>query len=267
MTEPPGPTGTNPGRTRPGSWLPWAAGAAATLVIVAALVVVWAVTSNGGQGPGLRTGGTPQPTDPDVQRARKAAEPVLAEEARAVTTTLVLAALGDEGRVIGRGIVHPECVEGQHNWTRNDLFDLYCTVQAVELVALTQRDTFETDMSNVDAALREAGWQPPYRDMATLLDDYWLAKPAAQRRTDQLPPVIYTRATPLAGVENVTLTLSWSERESRRPPSRFADHGYAPDYSFTDPQGSPLTPATLVDVIPADGYVVEVIVKGEYFRR
>lgn len=146
----------------------------AILLALAAMAVTFAVQLGGGWDEVLDRS-HPQPGDADVVVAREAgAGRVLAESAavldRAVVPSLsgarvvvppqpgaAVAPSGGSGT--GADPWGSQCEVGQHNWKRDDAFDLICT-EATGGVVLAQDSSFAADMASLDRALAATGYSP-----------------------------------------------------------------------------------------------------------
>jgi hypothetical protein len=101
-------------------------------------------------------GQPPTEDDPEV-RARLDELAVAAEDDAGSATTLALAALPAGAEVVATRS-YRSCVQGQHNWKRDDPFDLSCHVGHVVVVGVPTAATFEADMATLDRVLLDAGF-------------------------------------------------------------------------------------------------------------
>jgi hypothetical protein len=213
-------------------------------------------------------GDPPRESHPEVVAARRECGAALEQEVALLTQSAVLPSLPPGSALLARGEVVPPCQVGQHNWKINDDFDLACSQSRREVVSAPDRATFRSDMVRLDEALRAQGWRPSFQPIPDMLTGYWdaLAGEPWANGTDgdrysmaDLPPAGYTKTVP--GGSRM-LAVSWVERDSRATEltsfvtsSRFSADGHD------------VTPESIVDAVPVEGYAVVVSVSEEYFDK
>jgi hypothetical protein len=86
-------------------------------------------------------------------------------------------------------------------------------------------------------------------------------------RTPLIGAVAHGKVRDMTARRTETLTLTWTEQTPEATHAQLSNHGYAAHYSFTDGHDNPATPEAMVGAIPAKGYLIEISVRAEYFRR
>lgn len=154
----------------------WAAGIAAALVLAgAAVLVTFAVQFSGGWDDVLDFS-RPAPGDPDVVAARLAGAAAVDAEMTRVSRQVVLPAMAGARVALpaptgpsaapdasdggpGDRATGSYCDIGQHNWKRDDPYDVECREVRREILA-GQAPTLAADLRAIHAALLAAGYVP-----------------------------------------------------------------------------------------------------------
>jgi hypothetical protein len=159
--------------------LRWALGiVAATVALVALLMANVAAQLSGGWDE-VFDRSHPQPGDPEVVAAREVgARAVEAEIDRVVAAAVPALTAGRVAQPAPRGADAVDealvagCEEGQHNWKRDDPFDLACW-EVRRAILAGDAGEFRADMVALDAALLQAGWLHSYDDGLLGTLRYW----------------------------------------------------------------------------------------------
>lgn len=223
----------------------------------------------------------PRPGDRKVIAAEEKASGPFRQGVRDDTDRVVLPAIPGSA-AMGSAELPSSCIEGQHDWKRDDPYDLVCDLTQIEAVSVSDRVGFRADMVGLDAALQEAGWLPGnYASMDKVLTQYWdeLAEPWRPGATtpgtlttatvtpgadpysmDNLPGADYTR---IVDGLRYRLSIDWAEQGS----DEYA-LGYGLDgVKFRTPADADLAPRELLKEIPAGGYAVVLTHSVEYFHE
>ncbi len=173
---PPYPAGMKPSRRR---ILRWTVGIVAAVVALAALFVANVAAQLGGGWDEVLDRSHPQPGDPEVVAARevggRAAEAELDRVVAVALTQLTRARVAQpalRGADAVEGPPGSECEVGQHNWKRDDPFDLACWEVRLATLAAGAGD-FRADIVALDSALLRAGWQRSFDNGLLGTLDYW----------------------------------------------------------------------------------------------
>lgn len=238
-----------------------------TPLVVGGVFLLWLwVGMSGGLDDAFRFD-RPQAGDPEVVAAQEAAAGPFREAVRHDTERVVLPVVSGSA-LLGSAELPPDCTEGQHNWKRDDDFDLVCDLPVIEVVSVPGKAGFRDDMVRLDVALRAQGWaaQDSF-GMDRVLTGYWdeLAEPGAATTAgsysmDDLPGTRYSRQ--VDGREH-TVSIDWAEQGS-------GEHvlGYGLDgVRFRTPSRGDLAPRALLREVPAEGYAVVLTHRVEYFRQ
>lgn len=238
-----------------------------TPLLVGGVFLLWLwVSMSGGLDDAFRLD-RPQEGDAEVVAAQEKASGPFREAMRDHTDQVVIPAVGD-ATLLGRAELPPECTVGQHNWKRDDDFDLACELVAIEVVSVLRRAGFRDDMVRLDAALRAQGWTTQWSfGLDRVLTGYWdqLAEPGTVTSVDDysmddLPGARYSRR--VDGREH-TLSISWAEQASDEHALGFGLEGVR----FRTPSERDLGAPALVRQVPAEGYAVVLTHRAEYFRE
>ncbi len=159
--------------------LRWGLGILAVVAALVALFVANVAAQIGGGWDEVFDRSHPQPGDPEVVAAREVgARAVEAETDRVVAvaaSTLTAARLAQpapRGADALDEAVGASCEAGQHNWKRDDPYDLACwEVRRATLAA--DAGAFRADLVALDAALLRAGWLHSYDDGLLGTLRYW----------------------------------------------------------------------------------------------
>jgi len=143
-------------------------------MVLAAIAVTFAVQLTGGWDEVLDRS-HPQPGDPDVIVARQAGADRVLVESDSVVDRVVVPSLSGARVVVppppgaaaaasgSTGVAaHPwgaQCEVGQHNWKRDDGFDLICT-EATGGVVVAWDASVPADLATLDRTLASAGYSP-----------------------------------------------------------------------------------------------------------
>ena len=135
-------------------------------VVLAILMATLAVQLGGGWDDVLDLS-KPQADDAEVVAARSAGAASVEAELAHVIEEIATPVLGGARTVtappVGESatdeITFSGCSEGQHNWKRDDPYDLVCWEQRSAILAAPGRDAPATGLVALDAALRANGWQ------------------------------------------------------------------------------------------------------------
>ncbi len=208
----------------------WALGIlGATLLVIVGILVTFAVQLSGGWDEVLdRT--HPRPGDPEVVAAREAAAAeVDAEIVRVidevVTPTLSGARVAEAPAVGAAMAPLPDadvrsdaqgsaCVIGQHDWKRDDGFDLACTEIRGGVVA-AQQQPFVDDMVALDAALATDGYTPAGTGEGLALPlEYWQSLAGTPAGDGEYGIANLPGATYRSADETFTLVVSFGPRDT-----------------------------------------------------
>ncbi len=159
--------------------LRWALGILAVVAALVALFVANVAAQLGGGWDEVFDRSHPQPGDPAVVAAREVgARAVEAEVDRVVAVAASTLTAARVAQPAPRGAdavdeaLGASCETGQHNWKRDDPYDLACwEVRRATLAA--DPGEFRADMAALDAALLRAGWLHSYDDGLLGTLRYW----------------------------------------------------------------------------------------------
>ncbi|MBY5162079.1 hypothetical protein [Salsipaludibacter albus] len=159
-----------------------------------------------------------------------------------------------------------DCTEGQHDWKRDDPFDLSCVVGHAVVVAVPSDATFRADMAELDDALQATGLadrrseREDSQGLAHVAEDYFGllghelsidpdGQPVIYGPQD-LPPASYNSAE-----DDLELTLAFTgPRDEALARS---------DDQYRDPAGRRLDPGEVLDLLTDQAYALVVDVHAD----
>jgi hypothetical protein len=252
-----------PTRRRLPRWAKFLLWAAAALAAVFAAGVLWFMAMISGGFDDLFNSAGPFEGDTRVVVARDRTHQINDAELRQIVEGPVRAATGTRPSIVATARSN-WCETGQHDWKRDDSYDLRCGLGDAVLI-VGDKDSFREDMVTLhDALITDGTWTPDsHLTLPSVMTDYWDERVNMTRNRSRpytvtdLPPVTY------AGVGHATrLSFDWSDgaAPSVRLPS-FTD-----SVQWQTPAGLPLMPVE-VDALITDpqryGLVIEL--ERDYF--
>lgn len=235
----------------------------AGILAIPCLLALWFFSSMYGGLDNLLAGEGPSQNDPEVRAALARVEEPLDDEAASVAD-LVLVSTNGQAQLLARGKLPPRCSVGQHDWMRDDSYDLLCFQERSELIVVSSRSSLDADMTALSETLRDEHWWPQPTSLADSMAQYRQTL-AAWHAPQIRPPAEFPQPVRYDGYadgRNYSLEIRWVSRDSQDTIAFWSSEKLV----LVDPGGEPADIARTLHRIPRDGYAVELRLEVEYFR-